>query len=119
MSLGFDFHYDSFFYNGKKYKIINNVTPMDYYYNLNPGSMPMNDNGHYDTARWGRGSVIYSSVFNKLILKDVLINIHPLDSSKGKSIKNLYMKGKIIKKINWYSGLLIGSYYDYKYSRLT
>jgi hypothetical protein len=73
--------------------------------------MPTNDNGHYNTYDWGRGSVIYSFIFNKLILKDVLINRAYVE----KSIKNLYMKGKILKKINWYSGLLIGSYYDYKY----
>lgn len=67
MSLGFEFHYDSFIFKGKKYKLINNITPMDYFYNLNPGSVPMNDNGHFNTARLRMGSAIYSFVLSKLI----------------------------------------------------
>jgi hypothetical protein len=62
MSFRYKDHLDSFFYNGKEYEIINNISPMDYYFEMKLCSIPLNYNGQHNSYNWGMGSVIFSFI---------------------------------------------------------
>jgi hypothetical protein len=98
---------DIIIYNGTKYPL--NVNPLEPYFEKNPEKRP--EGGVGSTALWRGYVATFEISNNKLILKDMEIEIFTGDKghykTEWKSIFQEFVLDNNISEINWFTGLLV------------
>jgi hypothetical protein len=100
---------DKIIYKGKTFSLHTN--PLEFYFDKNPDKRPKTE--IMSTALWRGYVATFEISENKLLLKDIQIQISTNDNNYGlgwKSVIDEVFPDKSELKINWFTGLLILPY---------